>query len=367
MTSDSIPPLRVLKEQDIKDLLDIPTAIKIIERTYRDYGAGVTQRLSDPPSLFAGSGRQDVAKFKVKGATLISEQVTGLRLVSDLPSGREVRSYHLLYICDDRTGLPIGLLDETWLHRFRTALTGVVAAKYLARPDSHVVALIGAGAIASQLFPALTDCFDLEEVRVVARRLESARKFCQKFDGRLGPRFVAMDDSGTAIDGADIVITLTFADQPVVLPGMLARGSFLCSMGETEEVDMRVLDEVDRFIVDQFDYATVLGDIAVWLKKGWRRAMRWNNGSTLILAKSPPGNFRLASLQTSETLRSSKAWPSAIWRSLPTRCDRLWKKAWAQSLKCLTGPDFNLVRWDGQNFSILPTICHTLKSLRLSP
>jgi ornithine cyclodeaminase len=268
MTSDSIPPLRVLREQDIKDLLDIPTAIKIIERTYRDYGAGVTQRLSDPPSLFAGSGRQDVAKFKVKGATLITEQVTGLRLVSDLPSGREVRSYHLLYICDDRTGLPIGLLDETWLHRFRTALTGVVAAKYLARPDSHVVALIGAGAIASQLFPALTDCFDLKEVRVVARRLESARKFCQKFDGRLGPRFVAMDDSGTAIDGADIVITLTFAEQPVVLPGMLARGSFLCSMGETEEVDMRVLDEVDRFIVDQFDYATVLGDIAVWLKKG---------------------------------------------------------------------------------------------------
>jgi alanine dehydrogenase len=49
---------------------------------------------------------------------------------------------------------------------------------------------------------------------------------------------------------------------------MLEPGSFLCSMGETEEVDIAVLDDVDRFIVDEFEYATLLGDISIWLKHG---------------------------------------------------------------------------------------------------
>ena len=260
--------LRVLREQDLRDVLDVRSGLEIVERTFRNYGEGDSHLLSQPASLFAGPERPGGPKYKVKGASLLREQVSGIRLVSDLPSGSGFRSYHLLYVCDDRTGTPIGLLDETWLHRFRTALTGVVAAKFLAREDSKTVALLGAGAIATELFPALTDSFDLEEVRVVARRVESARRFCGNFDKRFGPRFLAYEDARSAIDGADIVITLTFAEEALVLPGMLGTGSFLCSMGETEEVDIGVLDDVDYFVVDEFDYATVLGDIAVWLGRG---------------------------------------------------------------------------------------------------
>lgn len=268
MTNPDNQTLRVLREQDLKAVLDVQTGLDIVEKTFRDYGEGESHRLSQPASMFGGPDLPGAPKYKVKGATLLTEQVSGIRLVSDLPSGHGFRSYHLLYVCDDRTGAPIGLLDETWLHRFRTALTGVIAAKYLARPDSRIVAVFGAGAIATELFPALTDSFDLEEVRVVARRPDSARRFCGNFDGRFGPRFVAFEDAGAAIDGADIVITLTFAEEALVRPGMLAPGSFLCSMGETEEVDIGVLGDVDGFVVDEFDYATVLGDIAVWLEKG---------------------------------------------------------------------------------------------------
>ena len=49
---------------------------------------------------------------------------------------------------------------------------------------------------------------------------------------------------------------------------MLSPGSFLCSMGETEEVEISVLAETDKFVVDEFEYATVLGDMSQWLNKG---------------------------------------------------------------------------------------------------
>ncbi len=260
--------IRILREDDLRSILDVATGLAVIERTWRDYGEGRQFALSEPTSLFGGSGLPGMAKYKVKGATLPDRHVTGLRLVGDAPLEHGFNSSHMLMVYDDRTGFPIGLLDEHWLHRFRTALTGVVAARHLARPNSRVAALIGAGAIALELFPALTDVFDLEEVRVVARRFQSASAFCDRVGTGRPARFVAMRTAEEAVAGADIVITLTFAEEPMIRPGMLAPGSFLCSMGETEEVDVAVLDEVDRFIVDEFDYATLLGDVSVWLKQG---------------------------------------------------------------------------------------------------
>ena len=256
--------LRVLREADLKAVLDVATGLEIVERTFRDLGTRDIFRLSEPAALLGGSGLGVSARYKSKGATLISENVTGIRLISDVARDHGFHSHHMLVVFDDATGAPIGLLNETWLHRFRTALTGVVAAKYLARPDSRVLALIGAGSIAAELFPAMTRTFQLDEVRVVARRRASAEDFCRRHAGEPA-RFVAMHDPRDALDGADIAITLTLAESPVVHPGMLSPGAFLCSMGETEEVAFGVLEEIDQFVVDDFDYATVLGDIAAWL------------------------------------------------------------------------------------------------------
>lgn len=268
--SEESPTIRVLREGDLQQLLDVPTALGIIEQTWCDYGLVESHTLSRPAMLTTGTGDQSVARYRVKGATLHNEQVTGIRLISDPPASADgdVKSRHMLWVYDDHTASPIGLVHETWLHRFRTALTAVVAAKFLARQDSRIVALIGAGNIARLLFPALTDSFDLDEVRVVARHFENAQKFCQERASTISTRMTAVDDPALAIDGADIIITLTLADRPVIQPGMLSPGSFLCSMGETGEVAIGVLEETDRFIVDEFDYATMTGDMAQWLNHG---------------------------------------------------------------------------------------------------
>ncbi|MBB44239.1 MAG: hypothetical protein CMM44_10825 [Rhodospirillaceae bacterium] len=261
-------PIRILREPDLRAVLNVSDALSIIEKTFADYGSSYTQCLSRPPSLFAGSGEKGDGAVKVKAATLTTQKVTGVRLISDRRIGEKVKSHHILCIFDDTTALPIGLIDETWLHRFRTALTGVVAAKILAKSNSSQVALIGAGAIASQLFPALTDSFNLSEIRVVAKHSKNARIFCEKHQRLSRAKLSPVLNAADAVHGADIVITLTFAQEPVIFPGMLKPGSFLCSMGETEEVDLTVLDEIDCFVVDDFNYATVLGDIAQWIKRG---------------------------------------------------------------------------------------------------
>ena len=155
------------------------------------------------------------------------------------------------------------------------AVSGIAAALVGPQIDRHGsrrwmapgLVCIGAGSIAAELFPAMTRIFDLDEVRVVARRRASAEDFCRRHEHRPA-RFTAMDDARQALDGADIAITLSLAETPVIESGMLSPGAFLCSMGETEEVAFGVLAEIDRFVVDDFDYATMLGDIEAWLRNG---------------------------------------------------------------------------------------------------
>ena len=86
--------MRILREQELRKILTVEKGLEVIEKTYRDYGAGMTQRLSEPTSLFGGSGQKGDAKFKVKGATLMTEGVTGVRLVSDLPNTQGIRASH---------------------------------------------------------------------------------------------------------------------------------------------------------------------------------------------------------------------------------------------------------------------------------
>src|SRR6185312_565423 len=95
----------------------------------------------------------------------------------ETPAGEETIDY--CWVADSATGRLLGLVDETWLHRLRTALTGVVAAKWLARPDSRVAVIVGAGKIADELPAALARVFDLAEIRVVARRAEAVEAFAK--------------------------------------------------------------------------------------------------------------------------------------------------------------------------------------------
>ena len=103
----------------------------------------------------------------------------------------------------------------------------------------------------------------------MGRRLEKVERFCHEQAATNATKLRPIESAAQAINSADIVITLTLADTPVIQPGMLSPGRFLCSMGETEEVEIGVLKAADRFIVDAFDYATLTGDIAQWLKQGF--------------------------------------------------------------------------------------------------
>jgi len=161
---------------------------------------------------------------------------------------------------DALTGLLLALIDGASLTALRTGAAGGVALAALARPDSEVVALFGAGAQARTQLEAAASVLGgrLREVRVVARDPSHAAAFADavtKASRDVRYRAATPED---ALSGADVVITATSSATPVfpgrLLPGgvhVTAVGSFRPSMRELDEDAMRGA----RVVVDQREAA----------------------------------------------------------------------------------------------------------------
>lgn len=135
-------------------------------------------------------------------------------------------------LSDAATGYPLLLCDMTLLTALRTAATGALAAKYLARPESSRLAIIGTGAQAEFQAVGFARLFPLREVRYYDPDAAAMAKFARNVAGRAF-QAVPCGSIGAAVRNADIVVTATAASGPQNLFGLaeLAPGTHIHAMG----------------------------------------------------------------------------------------------------------------------------------------
>lgn len=135
-------------------------------------------------------------------------------------------------LADVATGYPLLVSEMTILTALRTAATSAVAARALARPDSRVLALIGAGAQSEFQALAFKALLGIEDVRVFDLAPEAVDKFCFNL-ATSGLRITHAGSVAEAVRSADIVTTCTAAKlhANVLTPEMIAPGMHLNAIG----------------------------------------------------------------------------------------------------------------------------------------
>jgi ornithine cyclodeaminase/alanine dehydrogenase-like protein (mu-crystallin family) len=258
----------LLDDRDVRSAVTHRDAIEVIESVYADYGrAGAV--LSIPPAMLMKPLKPGSAAFKVKGGHVPSRGISGFRMIADRDIDGRESTIDCCWIADAETGRLLGLVHETWLHRLRTAMTSVVAMKWLARTDSRIAVIVGAGQIAEEIPAGLAALFDLAELRIVSRQFETAVAFAQRHRGLFHVRpFPSVE---AAMEGADIVITSSSSDKALVHGSFLRPGMTVCSLGAGPELGVDVVTRADRLVVDDFEYACTIGSIRGWLAAGIER------------------------------------------------------------------------------------------------
>ena len=128
----------------------------------------------------------------------------------------------------DQDGAP-QVLDAEALTVARTAAVSALATDRLARRDASVLAIYGTGALARPHVEAIGEVRPLEEVRVVGRTAKSAERLAAELrDARIPARAAA---AAEALDGADIVTTVTTSRTPVFADEHVPDGVHVNAMG----------------------------------------------------------------------------------------------------------------------------------------
>ena len=173
-----------LSNDDVKKVLDLGRAIEITEQALRDHSAGrVIWSTPEDLAIKPQAGWQSW----VTGCALANEPVAGFRIRSIKAAGgsrdasRPPRGPRRILILSDREGGEIrAIMDEDWCHAVRTAAAATVAMRVLARKESSVMAMLGAGDTARAAVPVMAKAFALKEIRVTSRTPASRESYARE-------------------------------------------------------------------------------------------------------------------------------------------------------------------------------------------
>jgi ornithine cyclodeaminase/alanine dehydrogenase-like protein (mu-crystallin family) len=192
-------------------------------------------------------------------ATLVPQKVCGTKWVSVFP--RNVYQYDLqsltavFILSEIEHGYPIAVMEGTLASNIRVAAMGALAARYLAPRESRVIGFIGAGEQAKMhLLGMLAVRPTLEECRVSAKTSEEEERFIEQMR-RIQPdmRYVqAHTDGEVAMADADILVTATSAQAPLLKAAWMKPGSFYSHIGGWED-EYAVARQCSKIVCDDWE------------------------------------------------------------------------------------------------------------------
>ncbi|MEX2467449.1 MAG: ornithine cyclodeaminase [Gemmatimonadota bacterium] len=258
--------LKVLSREDVQAVVSMPAAIDAVASAYQELSAGRAQS----PVRLALNAPGGVALFMP--AYLMDSAAMGAKIVSMFPDNakRDLPSIHgVVLLVDPETGVPMALMDGTYLTALRTGAGSGVATRLLAREDARVLAVFGAGAQARTQIEAVRAVRPIREVRVVSRSGTSAKALASELEG---VEARAMHDPSEAVRGADVICCATTSSVAVFPGSAVGPGVHVNGVGsfkpEMQEVDETLLLQA-RVFVDARDAALEeAGDLIIPIRAG---------------------------------------------------------------------------------------------------
>ena len=231
--------MRILSAAEVDAALDDIALIDRLDALFRA-GCEMPTRhhhvISEPP----GAGSADAMLLLMPAWTKGPSGRVGVKIVTVFPDNgkKSLPSIYGQYLLlDGQTGASLALLDGTMLTKRRTACASGLASRYLSRPDSASLLMIGTGALAPQLIRVHAKVRPIREVAIWGRRPEEAEKLAnelnQSLPGMIGRAISvrAVIDRRKAVAAADIVSCATLSKAPLVEGDWLREGQHIDLVG----------------------------------------------------------------------------------------------------------------------------------------
>jgi ornithine cyclodeaminase/alanine dehydrogenase len=262
----------LLTRADVESALTMEDAITGVEEAFRQHQLGTTQLpLRTPIRIPEHKGLILFMPAFIGGMDAL-----GIKVVSvhpDNPSKHGLPTIlATILLHDPATGKLLAIMDGGFLTAMRTGAVSGVATKYLARPDSKVVGLFGAGIQARTQLMAVCAVRPVTEALVYDQVPDAADRFCNEMGPKLGIAARPVTSPRDAVEGCDIIVAATTSKTPVFDGDWLNPGMHINGVG-SHSLDARELDSKtirrSRVVVDLRSAALAeAGDIVIPINNG---------------------------------------------------------------------------------------------------
>lgn len=231
--------------------LPMAEIIRALEAMFKEKGEG---KVEMPPK--PGIHPRPDAFIHAMPAYIPSVEAAGLKWVSGYP-GNQARGLPyisgLLILNDPDTGIPLAVMDATWITAQRTGAATAVAARYLARPESTSVGIVACGVQGRSNLEALACLFRITKVRAYDRDPAIAARYAREMADRVQVEIEPVETPAEAVQGLDIVVTsgpILKHPAPTIPAGWLAPGGFASLVDFDSYWQGAALREIDKLATD---------------------------------------------------------------------------------------------------------------------
>ena len=250
----------ILTRSQVKELLDYDTCISAVEQAFqstRILPAGVLGTHAERGGFHVKTAGLERGDFYY--AAKVNANFPGNPLENGLPTIQGA-----LALFDAHNGRLLALMDSIEITSTRTAATTAVAAKYLARPDSNSVLIIGCGSQGRSQLRALSRVRTIDYVAAFESNPELAERYAADMSAELHIHVGVVDEYRHAARLSDIVVTCTPSREPLLSVGDVSPGAFIAAVGADNEEKQEIAPELlasSTVVADVLDQCATIGDL----------------------------------------------------------------------------------------------------------
>lgn len=254
----------ILNSSDVKQLLSMEQAMRDAEIAYKSYSLGnVVQPPVQSMACPEKNGETDVkSSYSLDTNRLCVKIAPGYW---DNPAKFNLPSiFASLMLFDGDTGFPLCIMEASLITGIRTGAAGGLMAKTLARPDSTVLGMIGAGNQARMQARAIKLVFPaLKQIKVWSPVTAELGRYKADMESELQLKVETFSDPEPVCRNSDIIITVTPGTKPIVMDEWVDTGTHICAIGADapgkQELDVNIFKRA-RVFADSRDQCIKLGE-----------------------------------------------------------------------------------------------------------
>jgi alanine dehydrogenase len=280
----------LLSKQDIAQCVTPDDFLEAVEYVFREWGR---KNVVQPVKITLDMSRSGANSWSnAMPAFIVPQKAAGIKWAGGfIENTKQNLPYVMATIVlnDPKTGQVLAFMDGSLITNYRTGAVAAISAKYLAKQDIQRIAIVGAGTQGRTSVTCLSRIYPSAEVRVVDISPEKRAAFQREMSGKTGMKIHETGSVEEAAQGADLIILVTTANEPLLKDRWIGEGATVLSMGSYPQIEPEFVLRADKIVVDSWGQTSHRGELLPLVEQGRINAKNIYAEIGEVVADKKPG------------------------------------------------------------------------------